>query len=36
MKKEVKKLIEDYASNAEQKKEETKTALREMGLDENL
>ena len=28
--------VEDDAANAEQKKEETKTALREMGLDENL
>lgn len=28
--------VEDEAANAEQKKEETKTALREMGLDENL
>jgi hypothetical protein len=28
--------VEDEAANGEQKKEETKTALREMGLDENL
>lgn len=28
--------VEEDASNADQKKEETKTALREMGLDENL
>mgnify|MGYP003421693031 CR=1 FL=1 len=28
--------VEDDAANAEQKKEETKTALREMGLDENM
>jgi hypothetical protein len=28
--------VEDEAANAEQKKEETKTALREMGLDENI
>ena len=28
--------VEDEAANAEQKKEETKTALREMGLDENM
>lgn len=28
--------VEDDALNAEQKKEETKTALREMGLDENM
>ncbi|MBM3454155.1 MAG: ATP-binding protein [Bacteroidetes bacterium] len=28
--------VEDDASNAEQKKEETKTALREMGLDEYI
>lgn len=28
--------VEDDSANAEQKKEETKTALREMGLDENL
>ncbi|MEK6780102.1 MAG: AAA family ATPase [Bacteroidota bacterium] len=28
--------VEEDATNAEQKREETKTALREMGLDENL
>jgi hypothetical protein len=28
--------VEDETANSEQKKEETKTALREMGLDENL
>lgn len=28
--------VEDDTSNAEQKKEETKTALREMGLDDNI
>jgi len=28
--------VEDDATSAEQKKEETKTALREMGLDENI
>ncbi len=28
--------VEDDATSGEQKKEETKTALREMGLDENI